>query len=711
MKKATLLLASMLLALVNCSAQSKFTRTLKSANYRLDWHLAKQTADSGYILLGSAKDTAGSTDVWNIFLAKLNAIGDTVWTNQIAGNSDLHPVNIEETTDGFIILTGVNTYGAGSYDWMLIKTDTAGNFQWAKTYGGIYNDVIRSIKRTSDNGFILCGASGGASDDKVGVVKINSTGDTVWTKDLAYLNISASYTFETSDGGIVILGSINYQDGFMCKLSSSGVLLWTRIVSHDIWHYLIATHAFETNDGSIVVASMPQSAGNISDVCKVDSAGNLVFKKRLKPGTSNFNSFNMCQLSNGRINLVYATASSPYFLLQVVLDSAGNTLDAKSLPGIRVLWSAPELTNDGGVICFDFEGKTTKIDSSFDSECIASIPYTELVEDTFSISAVTLTAGSIPNWTITNPVLTDGGYVFNRVEAPCMPNASICLVTVDPAIQKNLIVWEKNTDTTFVDSYNIYKETAIADSYAKIGTVPVSQYSTFLDSASNPGEQADRYCITPAWHGYEKELLSGHKTIHLTINLGLPPNINLIWSDYIGFSYSSYVIWRGNAAGASIIATLPYGTNSFTDLAPPQNDTLYFIEVVHAPCNPSFRWSGSENDGSGNSQLSSFTSTRSNVVSKGSSIGIEELNGTAGPLSIFPNPSTGSFQIAIPVELIHEKDVGLSIYNSIGGLMLQEKLQVQDGKMKVSMDKEAAGIYYAVLSTSHKVYSGKIVVE
>ena len=55
---------------------------------------------------------------------------------------------------------------------------------WTNTYGGNSSDAGTSIKATSDGGYIIAGYTNsfGVEGTDVYVLKINSEGDTIWTR-------------------------------------------------------------------------------------------------------------------------------------------------------------------------------------------------------------------------------------------------------------------------------------------------------------------------------------------------------------------------------------------------------------------------------------------------------------------------------------------------------------------------------------------------
>ena len=89
---------------------------------------------------------------------KIDKNGNLEW-NKILGGEKLDRANdLIQTSDGGFALVGyTESFGAGSYDYWLIKTDNQGNCVWNQTYGGLDSDAAYSIVETLDGGFALAG--------------------------------------------------------------------------------------------------------------------------------------------------------------------------------------------------------------------------------------------------------------------------------------------------------------------------------------------------------------------------------------------------------------------------------------------------------------------------------------------------------------------------------------------------------------------------
>src|SRR5260221_10626196 len=99
-----------------------------------DGRAVQQTIDGGYIILGST--TSFGTGSWDVYLIKTNMYGDTVWTKTYGGSSFDIGLSMKQTNDGGYIISGISqSFGAGSNEAYVIKTDVNGDTLWARTYG------------------------------------------------------------------------------------------------------------------------------------------------------------------------------------------------------------------------------------------------------------------------------------------------------------------------------------------------------------------------------------------------------------------------------------------------------------------------------------------------------------------------------------------------------------------------------------------------
>jgi len=91
-------------------------------------------------------------------------------------------------------------------------------------------------------------------------------------------------------------------------------------------------------------------------------------------------------------------------------------------------------------------------------------------------------------------------------------------------------------------------------------------------------------------------------------------------------------------------------------------------------------------------------------------VGIDEYENQ--PLSIYPNPSEGRFVVEFPVMLSAvEADWKLSVYNSIGELVLSESYRNPKERMTIDLSDYSNGIYVVQMNIDGFNYSSRVVKE
>ena len=158
------------------------------------------------------------------------------WATSIGGSDNDQLNSICATTDGGYAVAGsTNSFGAGNYDFWVLKVDASGNINWQKAYGGSNSDTATQIQPTSDGGFIVIGFSNSfsASDD-AWVLKLDDSGNIQWQRSYGTTgNAEPFAVIQTSDGGYLFTGTINLSvtngDAWLVKLTSGGNIQWQKM--------------------------------------------------------------------------------------------------------------------------------------------------------------------------------------------------------------------------------------------------------------------------------------------------------------------------------------------------------------------------------------------------------------------------------------------------------------------------------------------------
>ncbi len=314
----------------------------------------QQTSDGGYILGGKSfsgmsgdktQPKWGLNDYW---IVKIDSLGNKQWDKDFGGVNDDHLYSLQQTADGGYILGGYSQSGIsgdktqttwGSWDYWIVKTDSLGNKQWDKDFGGTDYDYLYSIQQTADGGYILGGHSNsGISGDKTQpnwdtatiptydywIIKIDSLGNKQWDKVFGGTTYDWFYSLkQTADGGYILAGTSSSQisgdktqntwgqsyDYWIVKTDSFGNKQWDKDFGGfneewDPWLYSLYGSIFQgnisqTTDGGYLFAGTSYSLiggdktqNNLGDnqswIVKTDSLGNKQWDRTLLTNSTSY---------------------------------------------------------------------------------------------------------------------------------------------------------------------------------------------------------------------------------------------------------------------------------------------------------------------------------------------------------------------------------------------------------------------------------------
>jgi len=395
-----------------------------------------QTSDGGYVVTGETKSYgAGAGDM---FINKYDYKGNLSWSKTWGGvNEDKGTAIIQSSSGGYVITGTTASFGSGANDVFIIKYDVSGNLLWNRTWGGSSSEFSESITQTNDNGYVITGetTSYGSADFKfkMFVVKYDSAGNFVWNKTWGGINYDYGNTvIKSNDGGCVVSGYTNsfgegVYDAFLAKYDINGTLVWNKTwggTGVDMGYSVVQTN----DDGYLIIGYTISFGAGSNDifVAKYDSSGNFVWDKTWG-GTSNDRGYSIAQSTDGSFVITGDTFSfttaGGYDTFLAKFDISGNFVwnslwgGVNTDTGRQVIktsddgYSVVGETNSFGaglkevfLVKYDNNGSMFNCASNMCHTSTANTTPANGITNVPSASIMTPTSGSsIPNATVTNP--------------------------------------------------------------------------------------------------------------------------------------------------------------------------------------------------------------------------------------------------------------------------------------------------------------------
>lgn len=162
------------LSLANAQSFNKQWDKRFGGNEADDFNAGSQTSDNGFILGGvsysgvsgdKSESNRGICDYWII---RTDSNGGKIWDKRFGSPVTDVLVSIDKCFDAGFILGGYAFFGQGGdktssskggIDYWIVKVDSNGSKQWDKDFGGPGDEYLTSVIQTRDSGFLLSGFS------------------------------------------------------------------------------------------------------------------------------------------------------------------------------------------------------------------------------------------------------------------------------------------------------------------------------------------------------------------------------------------------------------------------------------------------------------------------------------------------------------------------------------------------------------------------
>lgn len=244
-------------------------------------------ANHSYFMVGNSFSSgAGLSD---IVLIRTDSLGQQQWSKTYGGQAMEHGYDVISASHGGLLICGYTTSsGAGGKDMYIVKTDINGNVLWSKTYGGAGLDIARSIVETGDGHYLIFGYTESYDVGKgdMYLIKTDTSGNVCWLKTYGGTNAEMGRKIRlAADGNYLLLGltgskGAGKSDYNLIKTDTSGNILWDKTYGNS--NYQEAFDVIPTSDNGYVMVGHSDIHGsdlNQMYVVKTDGNGVKLWEK------------------------------------------------------------------------------------------------------------------------------------------------------------------------------------------------------------------------------------------------------------------------------------------------------------------------------------------------------------------------------------------------------------------------------------------------
>ncbi len=212
-----------LLLKFNSSGEQEWFRTWDSGDYDAGWGLKIDSQDNLYIA-GQTKASQG-----DLLLLKYDSSGLYKWNSTFGGTNGQHGYDLAIDSSNNIYIAGLTI--TASQDLLLVKFNSSGFHVWNRTWGGTDHDYGWGVALDSGNSVYIAGwtQSFGALLKDMVVVKYDTAGNWQWNRTWGTsLNDEARSIGVDSADNVYMYGFTNMENVSIVKFNATGEFLWDK---------------------------------------------------------------------------------------------------------------------------------------------------------------------------------------------------------------------------------------------------------------------------------------------------------------------------------------------------------------------------------------------------------------------------------------------------------------------------------------------------
>lgn len=257
----------------------------------------------------------------------LTGLAQVTFQKTFGGEGIDVPQAIKVCSNGEYVVGGYsNSIGTGGHDIFLSKINLKGEVIWTKSYGGSDDEFCHDVLQTRDLGYLIGGRtkSFGNGTTNMYLIKTDSLGDTLWTKVLQTSNYDAiNKMILTLNGDILLAGRVSLGQ-YVERLDSSGNTLWSKVIEDGFG----VDALYELSNGDILLGANRSDPNGGAYITKLDSSGTIVWSKTIQ---NNGTVGGFKEFVNGNIGAIVLYADGKNDVGYIKLNSSGSILLYKKI--------------------------------------------------------------------------------------------------------------------------------------------------------------------------------------------------------------------------------------------------------------------------------------------------------------------------------------------------------------------------------------------